>query len=43
MPASLFVPQVHPGVEEILQGEELPHVEEVGVAEGLGQQLLIRR
>lgn len=38
MPTSLFVPQVHPGVEEIFQGEELLHVEEVGLAERLGSR-----
>lgn len=43
MPTSLFVPQVHPSIEEIFQGEELLHVEEVGVAERLGEQLVIRR
>lgn len=41
MPTSLFVPQVHPSIKEIFQGEELLHVEEVGVAERLGQQLVI--
>lgn len=41
MPTSLFVPQVHPGIKEIFQGEELLHVEEVGVAERLGQELVI--
>lgn len=42
MPTSLLVPQVHSGVEKILQGEEILHFEEVGVAERLGQQFVLR-
>lgn len=42
MPASLLVPQMHSGVEKILQGEQLLHVEEIGVAERFAQQLVLR-
>ena len=42
MPTSLLVPQVHSGIEKILQGEELLHVEEIGVAERFGQQLVLQ-
>lgn len=42
MPTALFVPQVHPGAEEILHGEELLHIEEVGVAQRLAQQPVTR-
>lgn len=41
VPTALFVAQVHPSIKEVFQGEELLHVEEVGVVERLGQQLVI--